>query len=62
MHIYNKLNQNLKRKIDNKIHRNNKILMNQIHIELIIYIFKKNSYSCNIDIKDIGLMGYCNIC
>ena len=61
MHIYNILNQNLQKRIDCKIHRNNKILMKQIHIELVIYIFKKNLFSSNINPKDINLMGYCNI-
>ncbi len=59
MHIYNTLNQNLQKRIDYKIHRNNKILIKQLHIELVIYIFKKNLYSS--DIKNIDLMGYCNI-
>ena len=61
MHIYNTLNQNLQKRIDYKIHRNNKVLMRQIHIELVTYIFKKNLYSCNINPHDINLTGYCNI-
>ena len=61
MHIYNTLNQNLQKRIDSKIHRNNKILMRQIHIELVIYILKKNLYSCNINPQNVNLMEYCNI-
>ena len=61
MHIYNTLNQNLQKKIDNKIHRNNKILMKKIHMELIIYIFKKNFYSCYININNMLPTRYCSI-
>ena len=42
MHVYNLVNQNIQKKIDIKIHRNNKILLNQLHIELQLYLFKKN--------------------
>ena len=62
MHIYNTLNQNLQKRIDYKIHRNNKILMKQIHIELVTYIFKKNICSTNFKDLNVGLTQHCILC
>ena len=57
MHVYNLVNQNIQKKIDIKIHRNNKILLNQLHNELQLYLFKKNIHSCNF--KDVKLTQHC---
>ncbi len=62
MHIYNTLNQNLQKRIDSKIHRNNKILMRQIHIEFFVYIFKKNICSTNFKDLNVELTQHCILC
>ncbi len=57
MHVYTLVNENIQKKIDIKIHRNNKILLNKLHTELQLYLFKKNIHSCNF--KDVKLTQHC---
>ena len=63
MHIYNKLSENLQKKVDFYIKRNNKFLTRMLHNDLIIYNFKKNVNWCLSSVKSLSWSGgMCSIC